>query len=35
MPADPDWNADGHPVAPVDPAGIAALVRGGHALIVF
>ncbi len=35
IPADPDWNADRHPVVPVSAEGIAALVRRGRRFIVF
>ncbi|MBI3628643.1 MAG: DsrE family protein [Candidatus Rokubacteria bacterium] len=35
IPADPDWNAEGHPVVPVTAEEIAALVRRGRRLIVF
>ena len=35
MPADPDWNADGHPIVPVSREEIAALMRAGRRFIVF
>jgi hypothetical protein len=35
IPADPDWNADGHPVVPVSAEEIAALVARGRRVIVF
>lgn len=35
IPADPDWNADGHPVVALSRAEIAALVRRGRRFIVF
>jgi predicted peroxiredoxin len=34
-PADPSWNADGHPVFAVEPAGIAALAARATRFIVF
>jgi predicted peroxiredoxin len=35
IPADPDWNADGHAVVPVSRARIGALLRAGRRFIVF
>jgi hypothetical protein len=35
VPADPDWNADRHPVVPVTPAEIADLVRAARRVIAF
>jgi predicted peroxiredoxin len=35
VPADPDWNADGHPVVPVSREEIARLVGQGRRFIVF
>ena len=35
IPDDPDWNPDRHPVVPVTPAEIAALVAGARRFIVF
>ena len=35
IPADPDWNADAHPVVPVSPEDIATLVSRGRRFIVF
>jgi hypothetical protein len=35
VPADPDWNADGHPVVRVSRAEIADLVRAARRFIVF
>lgn len=35
IPADPDWNTDGHPVVPVSADEIAALLAGGRRFIVF
>jgi hypothetical protein len=35
VPADPDWNADGHPVVPVTAAEIAELVRASRRTLVF
>jgi hypothetical protein len=35
FPADPGWNADGHPVTPIAPQGIAALVAKASRFIVF
>lgn len=32
---DPDWNADGHPVVPVDRDAIVALVRRARRVLVF
>ena len=34
-PAGPSWNADGHPVAPITPDGIAALVAKAKRFLVF
>jgi hypothetical protein len=35
LPADPDWNAEGHPVIPVDAADLPALVARATRFIVF
>jgi hypothetical protein len=35
VPADPDWNADRHPVVAVTPGEIGDLVRGARRAIVF
>ena len=35
IPADPGWNADGHPVVPVTREQIVELVRGARRLLVF
>ena len=35
VPADPDWNADGHPVTPVTREEIANLLRQGRRFLVF
>jgi hypothetical protein len=35
VPADPDWNADGHPVRTVTVSEVAALVRGSRRVLVF
>ena len=35
VPADPDWNADGHPIVPVSREDIAALLRAGRRFLVF
>jgi hypothetical protein len=35
LPSDPSWNADAHPVAPIDAAGIAALAARASRFIVF
>lgn len=35
IPEDPGWNAEGHPVVPIDAAGIAALVARAGRFIVF
>jgi hypothetical protein len=35
IPADPDWNADGHPVVPVSREDIAGLLRAGRRFLVF
>lgn len=35
VPADPGWNAEGHPVVPVTPAAIAGLVQGARRVLVF
>jgi hypothetical protein len=35
MPADPDWNAEGHPVIAVSSDGIADLVRAARRVLVF
>ena len=35
VPAGPSWNADGHPVTPITPDGIAALVAKAKRFIVF
>ncbi len=35
IPADPDWNAEGHPVTPVGPADVAALLERTTRSIVF
>jgi hypothetical protein len=35
VPADADWNADGHPIVRVTAADIAALVRGSRRALVF
>ena len=34
VPADPDWNADDHPIVRVSPAQLAELVRQGRRFIV-
>ena len=34
-PADPDWNADGHPVATIDADGVAALAARASRYLVF
>ena len=34
-PAEPSWNADGHPVTPITPDGIAALVAKAQRYLVF
>ena len=34
-PTDKSWNADGHPVAPITPDGIAALVAKAKRFVVF
>lgn len=34
-PAGPSWNADGHPVAPITPDGIAALVAKAKRFLMF
>ncbi len=34
-PAEASWNADGHPVAPITPDGIAALVAKAQRYLVF
>ena len=34
-PPDPDWNADGHPVAPIDADGVAALAARASRYLVF
>ena len=34
-PADKSWNADGHPVTPITPDGIAALVAKAKRFVVF
>jgi len=34
-PADPDWNADGHPVTPIDAGGVAALAARASRYLVF
>ena len=34
-PSDPDWNADGHPVAPIDADGVAALAARASRYLVF
>lgn len=34
-PSDPDWNADGHPVVPVDRQAIADLVRRSRRVLIF
>jgi hypothetical protein len=35
VPADPDWNADGHSVVRLDPPGLAARLRQGRRTLVF
>ena len=35
LPSDPSWNADAHPVTPIDAAGIAALAAHASRFIVF
>jgi predicted peroxiredoxin len=35
LPDDPDWNRDGHPVVPVTPEHVAALVSRASRFIVF
>jgi hypothetical protein len=35
IPSDPDWNADGHPIVPVSPDELAALIRRGRRFLVF
>ena len=35
LPADPDWNADGHRIVPVSASAIADLVRQGRRVLVF
>jgi hypothetical protein len=35
IPADPDWNADGHPIVRVAGAEITALLRAGRRFLVF
>jgi hypothetical protein len=35
VPADPDWNAEGHPVVTVSQAEIVALMRAGRRFLVF
>jgi hypothetical protein len=35
VPADPDWNADGHPIVRVSGAQVAELMRRGRRFIVF
>jgi DsrE/DsrF-like family len=35
VPAEASWNADGHPVAPITPDGIAALVAKAQRYLVF
>ena len=35
VPADPDWNADRHPVAPVSRTEIAAMVAAARRVLVF
>ena len=35
VPADPDWNADGHPIVAVSREDIATLMRRGRRFIVF
>ena len=35
VPADPDWNADGHPIVRVSRARLAELMRQGRRFIVF
>ena len=34
-PSDPDWDADGHPVAPIDADGVAALAARASRYLVF
>jgi hypothetical protein len=34
-PSDPDWNAAGHPVVPVSPAGVVALMRATRRALIF
>ena len=34
-PRDPDWNADGHPVATIDADGVAALIARASRYLVF
>jgi hypothetical protein len=35
LPAGGDWNTEGHPVIPVDPPGLAELVRRGRRVLAF
>ena len=35
LPADPGWNAEGHSVVPIEPAGVAALIARASRFIVF
>ena len=35
IPDDPGWNAEGHPVRPIDAAGIAALLRDASRFLMF
>lgn len=35
IPADPDWNADGHRIAPVSPEDVATLVARGRRVLAF
>jgi len=35
VPADPGWNAEGHPIVPTDAAGVAALLAGATRSLVF
>jgi hypothetical protein len=34
-PSDPDWNAERHPVVPISPAGIVALLRSTRRALIF
>jgi hypothetical protein len=35
LPAEPGWNAEGHPVVPITPAGIAALAAAASRFLIF